>query len=119
MLIIKYMDIQECGVSCTCDHLEIQNSSSFDSLYPISGRRCGRYNYNDNDHYYCHYHDYHYYHCYHSPLKLHSRRESLKVLFHSHGSATKMYSGFKATYVQVNRGAEITGKSETGFLYFM
>ena len=122
VLIIEYMYIQQCGVSCTCDHLEIQNGSSFDGLYQIhGGRRCGHYDYNYYLNYYyyyyyhyCHYYYYYYYYyCYHGPLIFHSHRGSLKVLFLSDGSS--MYPGFRATYVQVNRTAIITGKSETGF----
>ena len=110
VLIIEYMNIQQCGVSCTCDHLEIQNGSSFDGLYDISGRRCGRHDYKR---YYCYRYNRPYYHnyCFYWPLIFHSHRESLKVLFLSDGSSTKMYAGFNATYVQVNRSAMITGNS--------
>ena len=94
VLNIEYMDIPQCGVSCTCDHLEIQNGSSFDGPHHLGGRRCGHYNYNS-------YFNYYYY--------FHSYRESLKVLFRSDGSSSKMYPGFKATYVQVNRSATIIG----------
>ena len=124
VLIIEYMDIRHCGVSCTCDHLEIQNGSSFDGLHHLAGRRCGRFDYNYylnyyHYQYYYYYHCYHYYyyyyyyyHCYYWPLIFHSYGESLKVLFVSDGSATKNYPGFKATYVQVNRTAVISGKFE-------
>ena len=111
ILIIEYMYIEQCGVSCTCDHLEIQNGSSFDGLYHISGRQCGRHDYSR---FYCHRYrhpHYYYYHCYFWPFIFHSQRESLKVLFLSDGSSTKVYPGFKATYVQVNRSATITGNS--------
>ena len=137
VLIIEYLKINLCGLSCTCDYLEIQNGSSFDGLYQISGRRhCHYYDnsyYSNYDYYYYYYNDdyyYHYYFCYrhsyynyfqyyyycHWPLIFQSYRESLKVLFLSDGSYTKRYPGFKATYVQVNRSAIITGKSEQGFL---
>ena len=128
VLIIEDMYIQPCGVSCSCGHLEIQKGSSFDGLNHLSGRRCGRYEflyYQDYAAYivFCQnsYGDHHSYissYCYHWPLIFHSHRESLKVLFLSslsYGSPTKMYPGFKATYVQVKRAAMITGKSEQGF----
>ena len=113
VLIIEYMYIQQCGVSCTCDHLEIKNGSSFDGLYYISEKRCGR------NHYYCYryrhpydlYNYYSYRYCFYWPILFHAHRESLEVLFLSDGSSTKIYSGFKATYVQVNRTAVITGNS--------
>ena len=125
VLIIEYTYIQQCGV-CTCDHLEIQNGSSFDGLYQINGRRlCHYYDYNYYSNYDYYYYTY-YYNCYHPsyysywsyfyychwPLIFLSYRESLKVLFLSDGSFTKAYPGFKATYVQVNRSAIITGKTE-------
>ena len=107
VLIIEYMYIQQCGVSCPCDHLEIQNGSSFDGLYHLGGRRCGHHRY------YCYRYRYPYYyrHCFYWPLIFLSYRESLKVLFLSDGSSTKMYPGFKATYIQVNQSAMITGNS--------
>ena len=140
VLIIEHMHVQQCGVSCTCDYLEIQNGSSFDSLSKTSGRRCDYYDYNyylnydDYNYFYYHYyyyyyyyyryyyncydhshsHYYYYYHYYyycHWPLIFYSYGESLKVLFVSDGSSTKAYAGFKATYVQVNRTAIIKGKS--------
>ena len=138
VLIIEYMDIQQCGMSCTCDHLEIQNGSSFDGLDQINGgRRCHYFDYNyysNYDYYnYKYYYYYHSYNCYrpyyrylyyyyygyyyycHWPLIFLSYRESLKVLFLSDGSSIKANSGFKATYLQVNRSAITTGKSEQGF----
>ena len=128
VLIIEYMNIPQCGVSCTCDRLEIQNGSSFDDLYQISGRRCGFRDYNNHNYcyryrypypyyyyYYYFYHYYDYYYCFHWPLIFHSYRETLKVLFLSDGGFTKMYRGFKATYVQLNHSATITGNSEQSF----
>ena len=120
VLIIQYMEIQQCGLSCSCDHLEVQNGSSFDGLHHLSGRRCGHYNYNyySSDYYYYYYCNYHHYYpsyCYHWPLIFRSYHESLKVIFRSDGSSTKMDAGFEATYVQVNHAAKITGKSEQSF----
>ena len=76
MLIIKVLNIQQCGASCTCGYLEIQNGLSSDGV--LSQRRCG---YLYNVIYYVY-------------------QDMLKVQFVSDGSGR--YRGFKATYTQVN-----------------
>ena len=76
VLIIEDMFIQQCGATCTCDYLEIQNGLSSDGV--SSKRRCG---YLDNVIFYV-YHD------------------MLKVQFVSDRAGS--YHGFKATYTQVN-----------------
>ena len=86
MMIIEYMYIRRCGKTCTCDYLEVQNGLSSDDYY--DGRRCG-----------------------HGRLvRYHSMSESLTVLFVSDGSSSKWYRGFKATYIQANHTASITGE---------
>ena len=41
VLSIEDIDIVDCGSSCTCDYLKIQNGSSSDGI--SSRRRCGNY----------------------------------------------------------------------------
>ena len=85
VLIIEDMQIQQCGSSCSCDYLEIQNGVSSDAA--LSVRRCGNSRFS---------------------AIFHSVLESLKVLFVSDGGVR--YPGFKATYTQVNFTAISTGK---------
>jgi len=77
VLDIEYMSIEYCE-ACSCDYLQIQHGLSSDGV--SSGRKCG-YIY--------------------GRLAYFSFRESLKVLFVSNGN-NRWYSGFRATYTQVN-----------------
>ena len=94
MLVIKDIYIRNCGSSCTCDYLEIQNGSSSDG---ISGRRRCRY-YNDRGTVY------------------YSATDVLMVTFVSDIGTYGRYRGFKATYIKVKYNATTTGKLlEIGF----
>ena len=88
MLVIKDIDIRNCGSSCTCDYLEIQNGSSSDG---ISGRRRCRY-YRDRG------------------IVYHSVKDVLRVTFVSDSALYPLYRGFKATYIKVKYNATNTGK---------
>ena len=88
MLVIKDIDIRNCGSSCTCDYLEIQNGSSSDG---ISGRRR------------CRYED--------RGIVYHSVKDVLRVTFVSDSGKYRRYRGFKATYIKVKYNATNTGKS--------
>ena len=91
VLVIKDIYIRNCGSSCTCDYLEIQNGSSSDG---ISGRRrCRKYK------------------------GYHSVKDVLRVTFVSDsGTLYPKYRGFKATYIKVKYNATTTGKLlEIGF----
>ena len=91
MLVIEVLHIRECGSSCTCDYLEIQNGSSSDG---ISGRRRCR---SDKD----------------SGIVYHSAKDVLRVTFVSGASSTSTYGeylGFKATYIKVKYNATTAGK---------
>ena len=88
MLVIKDIDIRNCGSSCTCDYLEIQNGSSSDG---ISGRRRCRY-YKDRG------------------IVYHSVKDVLWVTFVSDSGTYWRYRGFKATYIKVKYNATNTGK---------
>ena len=88
VLVIEDMYIHQCGASCTCDYLEIQNGLPSDG--GSSARRCGYYN--NSLH-----------------LAYYSLHESLKMLFVSDGYSRR-YRGFKATYTLVNHTALIPGK---------
>ena len=95
VFVIKDIDIRNCGSSCTCDYLEIQNGLSSDG---ISGRRRCR---SDKD----------------SGIVYHSAKDVLRVTFVS-GARTYnwWYRGFKATYIKVKYNATTTGKLlEIGF----
>ena len=96
VLVIEDLHIRDCGSSCTCDYLEIQNGSSSDG---ISGRRRCR---SDKD----------------SGIVYHSAKDVLRVTFVS-GNSTYWgwgYGGFKATYIKVKYNATTTGKLlEIGF----
>ena len=94
MFVIKDIDIRNCGSSCTCDYLEIQNGLSSDG---ISGRRRCR---SDKD----------------SGIVYHSAKDVLRVTFVSNGTTYRRYRGFKATYIKVKYNATTTGKLlEIGF----
>ena len=81
VLDIEYLDIEDCG-ACSCNYLEIEYGLSSDGV--SAGRKCGHMSHR---------------------LAYYSFRESLKVLFVSNGT-NRWYSGFRATYTQVNH----TGK---------
>ena len=89
LLFIEDIYIRNCGSSCTCDYLEIQNGSSSDG---ISGRRRCRY-YKDRG------------------IVYHSVRDVLRVTFVSDSGTYRRYRGFKATYIKVKYNATNTGKS--------
>ena len=94
MFVIKDIDIRNCGSSCTCDYLEIQNGLSSDG---ISGRRRCR---SDKD----------------SGIVYHSAKDVLRVTFVSYSDTYWQYSGFKATYIKVKYNATTIGKLlEIGF----
>ena len=87
MLVIKVIDIQNCGSSCTCEYLEIQNGSSSDGI--SSRRRC-----RDED----------------RGTVYHSVKDVLRVTFVSDSRTYRRYRGFKATYIKVKYNATNTGK---------
>ena len=94
VLVIEEIRIRNCGSSCTCDYLEIQNGSSSDG---ISGRRRCRYYYDRGTVY-------------------HSAKDVLRVTFVSFSGTHWGYRGFKATYIKVKYNATTTGKLlEIGF----
>ena len=94
VLVIKDIHIVDCGSSCTCDYLEIQNGSSSDG---ISGRRRCR-----------HYED--------RGIVYYSATYVLRVTFVSASGTYRGYRGFKATYIKVKYNATTSGKLlETGF----
>ena len=88
LLFIEDIHITNCGSSCTCDYLEIQNGSSSDG---ISGRRRCRY-YTDRG------------------IVYHSVKDDLTVTFVSGSGTYRRYRGFKATYIKVKYNATNTGK---------
>ena len=89
MLVIKDIYIRNCGSSCTCDYLEIQNGSSSDGI--SRRRRCSYYN--DRG------------------IVYHSVKDVLRVTFVSDSGKYRRYRGFKATYIKVKYNATNTGKS--------
>ena len=94
MLVMKDIDIGNCGLSCTCNYLEIQNGLSSDG---ISGRRRCR---SDKD----------------SGIVYHSAKDVLRLTFVSYSYTYWDYSGFKATYIKVKYNATTDGKLlEIGF----
>ena len=88
MLFIEDIHIADCGSSCTCDYLKIQNGSSSDG---ISVRRRCR-----------HYKD--------RGIVYHSVKDVLRVTFVSDSGTDGNYRGFKATYIKVKYNATNTGK---------
>ena len=88
LLFIKDIQITNCGSSCTCDYLEIQNGSSSNG---ISVRRRCRY-YKDRG------------------IVYHSVKDVLRVTFVSDSGTYWRYRGFKATYIKVKYNATNTGK---------
>ena len=94
VLVIEDIHIWDCGSSCTCDYLEIQNGLSSDG---ISGRRRCR---SDKD----------------SGIVYYSAKDVLRVTFVSGARTYWWYRGFKATYIKVKYNATTTGKLlGTGF----
>ena len=94
MLVIKDIHIKDCGSSCTCDYLEIQNGSSSDGI--SDRRRCGKHM--DRE------------------IVYHSVKDVLRVTFVSDSGTNPQYRGFKATYIKVKYNATTTGKLlEIGF----
>ena len=90
VLVIKDIKIQECGSSCTCDYLQIQNGSSSDG---ISGRRRCRYK--------------------NRGIVYYSTKDVLRVTFVSDSRISSGYRGFRATYIKVKYDAVTTGKYVT------
>ena len=91
VLVIEEIDIRECGSSCTCDYLQIQNGSSSDGL---SGRRrCGYFK--DRG------------------IVYYSTKDVLRVTFVSDSRTSSLYGGFKATYMKAKYDAVTTGKFVT------
>ena len=88
VLVIKDIYIRNCGSSCTCDYLQIQNGSSSDG---ISGRRRCR---SSED----------------RGIVYHSTKDVLRVTFVSDSRASYRYRGFKETYIKVKYDAVIAGK---------
>ena len=88
VFVIEDLYIRDCGSSCTCDYLEIQNGSSSDG---ISGRRRCRY-YEDRG------------------IVYHSAKDVLRLTFVSDSGTYGYYRGFKATYIKVKYNAPTTGK---------
>ena len=84
MLDIEDVNIDYCG-ACSCDYLEIQHGLSSDGV--TSRRKCG-----------------------YNPLVYYSFGQILKVMFVSNGNSSYRYSGFRATYTQVNHTGVIPGK---------
>ena len=91
VLVIKDIYIRNCGSSCTCDYLQIQNGSSSDG---ISGRRRCR-DHKDRG------------------IVYHSTKDILRVKFVSNSFTHWGYRGFKATYIKVKYDAVSAGKFVT------
>ena len=88
VLFIEDIHIWDCGSSCACDYLEIQNGLSSDG---ISVRRRCR-----------HYKD--------RGIVYHSVQDVLRVTFVSDSGTYRRYRGFKATYIKVKYNATNTGR---------
>ena len=86
VLVVEDLYIQNCGSSCSCDYLEIQNGSSSDG---VSGRRRCR---SDKD----------------RGIVYHSAKDVLRLTFVSAGRVTG-YRGFRAIYMKVKYNATNTG----------
>ena len=91
VFVIEEIDIWECGSSCTCDYLLIENGLSSDG---ISGRRRCRY-YKDRG------------------IVYHSTKDVLRVTFVSDSRTSSGYRGLKATYIKVEHDAVTAGKFVT------
>ena len=91
VFVIKDIYIRNCGSSCTCDYLQIQNGSSSDGF---SGRRrCGFFK--DRG------------------IVYYSTKDVLRVTFVSDSRTSSLYGGFKATYMKAKYDAVTTGKFVT------
>ena len=91
MLVIDDIHIWDCGSSCTCDYLQIQNGSSSDGF---SGRRrCGFFK--DRG------------------IVYYSTKDVLRVTFVSDSRTSSLHGGFKATYIKLKYDAVTTGKYVT------
>ena len=96
VLVIEDLHIRDCGSSCSCDYLEIQNGSSSDG---ISGRRRCRY-FKDRG------------------IVYHSATDVLRLTFVSDRVTSWWYRGFRAIYMKVKYNATNTGTGkllEIGF----
>ena len=96
LLVIEDLHIRDCGSSCSCDYLEIQNGSSSDG---ISGRRWCKY-YKDRG------------------IVYHSATDVLRLTFVSDRVTYWWYRGFRAIYMKVKYNATNTGTGkllEIGF----
>ena len=91
VLVIKDIKIRECGSSCSCNYLQIQNGLSSDGT---SGRRRCRY-YKDRG------------------IVYYSTKDVLRVTFVSDSRISSGYRGFKATYIKVKYDAVTAGKFVT------
>ena len=91
VLVIKDIKIRECGSSCSCNYLQIQNGLSSDGT---SGRRRCRY-YKDRG------------------IVYYSTKDVLRVTFVSDSRPSWGYRGFKATYIKVKYDAVSAGKFVT------
>ncbi|CAH3166441.1 unnamed protein product [Porites lobata] len=94
VLSIEDIDIVDCGSSCTCDYLKIQNGSSSDGI--SSRRRCG--NYKDRE------------------IIYRSAKDVLRVTFVSDSGTYRRYRGFKATYIEVKYNATNTACTSGEYL---
>ena len=91
VLVIEEIHILECGSSCTCDYLQIQNGLSSDG---ISGRRrC----ISRRD----------------RGIVYYSTKDVLRVTFVSDSHTYSGYRGFKATYIKIKYDAVTAGKFVT------
>ena len=88
VFVIKDISIRNCGSSCSCDYLQIQNGLSSDG---ISGRRRCRY-YKDRG------------------IVYYSTKDVLRVTFVSDSRISSGYRGFKATFIKVKYAAVTAGK---------
>ncbi|CAH3166501.1 unnamed protein product, partial [Porites lobata] len=94
VLVIEDLNIRSCGLSCTCDYLEIQNGSSSDG---ISGRRRCKYN---KDH----------------GIVYHSAKDVLTVTFVSDSDTYRGYRGFRAIYMKAKYNATTTACTSGEYL---
>ena len=91
VFVIRDIHIRNCGSSCTCDYLQIENGSSSDG---ISGRRRCRY-WEDRG------------------IVYYSTKDVLRMTFVSDSFNHWEYRGFKATYIKVKYNAVSAGKFVT------
>ena len=91
VFVIKDIDIRNCGSSCTCDYLQIQNGLSSDGI--SDRRRCRKYK--DRG------------------IVYYSTKDFLRVTFISGSGTSSRYVGFKASYIKVKYDAVTAGKFAT------